>query len=348
MSPIRIGIIGAGWWAVENHIPVLQSIPNVEVTSICGSERNQLEKLQEEFGINFATENHAELLSGPNIDGVIVSSPHNFHHTHAVAALHRGLPVLCEKPMALTSSDATDLVKLVEDKNATFLIPYGWNYTELAKLAKNAVEAGEIGDVEHVLCHMASPARDLLSGTGSSVAQHSLLKPAQGTWSDRSRGGGFAHGQLTHALALLLWITDMQASQILTLTRESRTGVDLTVAMSCQFSNGATGMIGGTGTAPPDSRFQVDIRIFGTKGMLLLDIERPRLEVYRDDGKCFCPRIDHPPGQYACVEPLKVFIRLLQKELAENRSPVSLGKRVVDILDAGLRSAASRKVEFVG
>ncbi|HEX4486079.1 MAG TPA: Gfo/Idh/MocA family oxidoreductase [Terriglobales bacterium] len=341
MSGTRIGVIGAGWWATESHIPVLQAMPDVEVTCICGVDGEQLRKVQSRFGISNATEDYKELLSREDVDGVVVSSPHGFHFEHAVAALERGFPVLCEKPMALKASEAAQLVELVKAKGVPFLIPYGWNYSELARLGKLVIDEGTIGEIEHVLCHMGSPLRDLLSGTGAWVAEQSLLRPGQGTWSDPSSGGGFAHGQLTHALALMFWITGLQASEVFAMVGRSQSGSDLYNSISCRFSNGATGMLGGVGTMPRQSPFQVDIRIFGRNGMILLDVERPRFEVHLNDGTVTSSDPQQAPGAYACVEPLKTFVGLIQGKAVENRSPVWIGERVVQILDAALRSAQS-------
>jgi predicted dehydrogenase len=249
--------------------------------------------------------------------------------------------------MALKASEATHLVELVEAKRLPFLIPYGWNYCNLATLARAAVQDGAVGNVEHVLCHMGSPLRDLLSGTGSWVAEKSLFTPNPGTWSDPSTGGGFANGQLTHALGLMLWVTGLQASQVFAMVGRSESGSDLYNSITCRFSNGATGMLGGAGTVPRHSLFQVDIRIFGTKGMVLLDVERPRFEIHRNDGTSVFKDPGQQPGAYECVEPLKVFVDLIQGKSVENRSPAWLGKRVVDILEAGLRSAASAKTEAI-
>jgi predicted dehydrogenase len=347
MSLTKIGIIGAGWWATENHIPVLQALPDVQVAYICGVGREQLERIQRKFGIPSATENYEELLECEDLDGVIVSSPHGLHYRHAVAALKRGLPVLCEKPMTLKSSEAKHLAELVEAKDLPFMVPYGWNYTELATMARKAIHQGAVGDVEHVLCHMGSPLRDLLSGTGAWVAEGSPNPPEKGTWSDPSAGGGFLNGQLTHALALMFWITDLRASEVFAMVGRSESGSDLYSSISCRFSNGATGMLGGAGTVPPRSPFQVDIRIFGSQGMLLLDVERPRFEIRNNDGSVWSPPVNQTPGGYACVEPLKVFVELIQGKAVENRSPVGLGRRVVDILDASSRSAASSKIESI-
>lgn len=347
MSRTRIGVIGAGWWATESHIPVLKALPEVEVTCICGLEPENLKSVQRKFGIPHATQDYKELLSRNDLDGVIVSSPHALHYQHAVAALERGFPVLCEKPMALKASEAARLVELAEGKHLPFLIPYGWNYSNLATLAKAAIDEGAVGNVEHVLCHMGSPLRDLLSGTGAWIAEKSLFTPNQGTWSDPSTGGGFANGQLTHALGLMLWVTGLQASQVFAMVRRSEGGSDLYNSISCRFSNGATGMLGGAGTMPPHSPFQVDIRVFGNKGMVLLDVERPRFEIHRNDGTSVSKDPGQPPGSYECVEPLRVFVELIRGKAVENRSPAWLGKRVVDILEPSLRSAGTGKIEAI-
>ncbi|MGH7169791.1 MAG: gfo/Idh/MocA family oxidoreductase, partial [Gemmataceae bacterium] len=127
----------------------------------------------------------------------------------------------------------------------------------------------------------------------------------------------------------------------------SKTGADLTDAISCRFTNGATGMIGGAGTMPPKSTYQVDIRIFGTDGMLLLDIERPRLELRRRDGEQQIIDVDQKPGEYSCVEPLLTFVDLIQGKKVENRSTADLGVSVVEVLDAALRSAGSGRSQNV-
>ena len=75
MSRTRIGVIGAGWWATESHIPVLKGLPDVEVTCICGLEPENLRSVQRKFGIPHATQDYKELLSRDDLDGVVVSSP---------------------------------------------------------------------------------------------------------------------------------------------------------------------------------------------------------------------------------------------------------------------------------
>jgi len=348
MSKTRIAVLGAGWWAAENHIPVLKSRPDVEVAGICRLGREELHRAQERFGIPFGTEDYNELLALENLEGVVVSTPHYLHYEHASAALKKGLHVLCEKPMTLHASEARELANLVRLHKRHFVIPYGWNYTDYAAKAREIIQQGEIGKVEHVLCHMASALRDLFSGTGAWFAAKAFFRPQGKTWSDPAGGGGFAHGQLTHALGLLYWITNLQPTDVFCFSRSSESGADLYDAISCRFANGATGMLGGAGTMPPNSTYQVDLRIFGSEGMLLLDIERPRLEMRRNDGRNSLIPVKAQPGEYSCVEPVQRFIDLIQGKTAENRSKASLGAEVVATLEAAGRSAKSGRVEAIG
>jgi hypothetical protein len=81
--------------------------------------------------------------------------------------------------------------------------------------------------------------------------------------------------------------------------------------------------------------------------MVLLDVERPRCEIHGNDGGSVFKDSGQVPGYYECVEPLKVFVGLIQGKSVENRSPAWLGKRVVDILDAALRSARTGRTESI-
>jgi len=342
-----MGIIGAGHWAVENHIPVLKSFEDVELVAICRLGEEQLRKIQRRFDIPFATEDYRELLALDNLDGVIVSSAHHLHYEHAAAALTSGRHVLCEKPMALTAADAKSLTSLVESKNLQFVIPYGWSFTDYAAEARRRVLNGDIGTIQHVLCHMSSALRDLFSGEGAWWATESLIVPEMQTWSDPEKGGGYAYGQLTHALGLLFWISELVPVEVFAFLGPSKTGVDLTNAITCRFNNGATGMVSGAGLNPPGCPDQVDIRLFGSEGIMLLDIERPRLEVRRYDGRNFSMTMNHEPGGYACIAPLRVLIDRISGKAVENPASAQLGTRVVEVIDAAFKSARSKKLESV-
>ena len=72
MNKVKIGVIGAGWWATENHIPHLAERDEVELTSVCKLEEDQLNFVKNKFGFKFASTNYKEMLQLSELDGVII------------------------------------------------------------------------------------------------------------------------------------------------------------------------------------------------------------------------------------------------------------------------------------
>ncbi len=324
---IRLGFIGAGWWATTNHIPILAKREDVELVAVCRLGRDVLQRVKEEFGFAFATENYRELLE-QDLDGVVISSPHRFHYEHAKAALERGLHVMCEKPMALHAAEAWALVEEAQARNLQLLVPYGWHYKPF------------IGQVEYVMCHMASPTKDFFSGGGSVPTQWepTLAKPDLTTWQVKSYGGGYAHGQITHSSALMFWLTGLRAEQVSALMTAPNSQVDMYDAASVRFTSGAIGVVSGAATLPDNDKFQVDVRIFGNEGVLLLDVERERLEVRRHNGQHI--HFDIPPGEgaYSCEGPPNRFIELIHGH-GSNDSSGEVAARSVELIEAMHESA---------
>src|SRR5208337_4010740 len=111
----RLGFIGAGWWATANHMPLLAQRDDVEMIAVCRLGKAELKQVQDRFGFEFATESAEELVKHPDVNAVIVTSPHTLHHEHARLALQRGLHVLCEKPMCTRADHAQELVGLARE-----------------------------------------------------------------------------------------------------------------------------------------------------------------------------------------------------------------------------------------
>ncbi len=350
----RLGFLGAGWWATANYIPLLAQRPDVELAAVCRLGRDELRKVKDHFGFPFATEDAAELVNHPGLDAVVVTSPHTLHHAHARLALERGLHVMCDKPMCTRADDARELVRLARDKNLHLLVPYGWHYKPFVQQAKRWLDAGAVGPVQYALCHMASPIRDLLQGKkfqaedNSGQAGGQLFEPDPRTWADPAvAGGGYGHAQLSHSTGMLFWLTGLVPETAYALMSAPDARVDLYDAISVRFQGGAIGTVSGAGTVPPGgvASFQVDLRLFGPEGMLLLDCERARLELRRHDGRH--ERLDLAPdaGAYSCGGPPNNFVDLVLGKTAVNSSPGEAALRSVELLDAAYRSAASGQAE---
>ena len=357
MRKARLGFIGAGWWATANYIPLLAARDDVELVAVCRLGAAELQRVKDHFGFPFATEDAAELVKLPGLDGVVVTSPHTLHYEHARLALERGLHVMCDKPMCTRGDDARDLVRLASEKGVHLLVPYGWHYKPFVQTAKRWMDAGRIGEVQGVMCHMASPIRDLLQGKrfvtegNSGQAGEVLFEPDPRTWADPLiAGGGYGHAQLSHSTGLLSLLTGLMPEAVHAFMAAPGARVDVYDAISVRFAGGAVGTVSGAGTVPPTgaASYQVDLRLFGSEGMLLLDCERARLELRRHDGTSDRLDLAADAGAYSCDGPPANFVELILGKTDVNHSPGEVAMRSVLLLDAAYRSALSGRVERVG
>jgi len=353
---VRLGFIGAGWWATANYMPILAPRADVELTAVCRLGQAELRQVKERFGFHFATEDAEELVNYSGLDAVVVTSPHTLHYNHARRVLERGLHVMCDKPMCTHGGHARELVRLAREKGVHLLVPYGWHYKPFVQQAKRWLDDGAIGRVQFALCHMASPIRDLLQGKHFAVEGNTgqaggvLFEPDPKTWADpKVAGGGYGHAQLSHSTGMLFWLTGLVPQSVYALMAAPDAPVDLYDALSVRFEGGAIGTVSGAGTVPPSGMvsYQVDLRLFGSEGMLLLDCERARLEMRRHDGRH--AQLDLPPdaGAYSCDGPPHNCIDLIVGKTNVNWSPGETAMRSVLLLDAAYRSAVSGQVERV-
>src|SRR5439155_10806236 len=222
------------------------------------------------------------------------------------------------------------------------LVPYGWNYKPFVRQAKRWLDEGLIGEVQYVLCHMASPIRALLQGQRFLVQDVSgqaggvMFEPDPKTWADpQVAGGGYGHAQLSHSTGMLCWLTGLVPESVYALMSAPGARVDLYDAVSVRFAGGAIGTVSGAGTVPPSGKaqYQVDLRIFGTEGLLMLDCERARLDLRRHDGKNERVELSADAGAYSCDGPPHNFIDLVLGKTSQNWSPGEAAMRSVLLLD---------------
>src|SRR5215469_4365150 len=150
MKKVRIGIIGAGWWATSAHIPAVKSHPGAELVAVQSREKSNCEKIARDFGAKHAFVDYRELLALKELDAVIVSSTPNVHFTQARAALERGLHVLVEKPMTFTADEARELVEAAAQKKAQLLVSCPWHYTAHGQEARRLIHSGALGQIKMI------------------------------------------------------------------------------------------------------------------------------------------------------------------------------------------------------
>jgi predicted dehydrogenase len=152
--PIRLAIIGSGHrgWA---HLAILKSLPQYQVVALADPTPEFLDR-----GASLAPgartySDYRNLLKERNdIDAVVVITPSFLHAEVTIAALNRGLPVLCEKPMATTVEDANRMIEASRSSGKLLYIGFQKRLTPAHMRMHELIAAGEIGTVQFVSANL--------------------------------------------------------------------------------------------------------------------------------------------------------------------------------------------------
>ncbi len=347
MAKVRVGVIGAGSWALASHLPNLATHGDLEFVGVSRKGSDVLTRIKDQYGFQMASEDYRDVLNA-GIDICVIGSPTGLHHEHAKAALEAGAHVMCEKPVTIDPNDAWDISKTADAVGKKLFIAFGWNYMPIATQAKDLMEKYGIGNLEHMTIHMSSITRELLSNTGAYPDANPDTLPEQSTWTDpRFSGGGYGQAQLSHAFGMALWLTGARTESGFALMSSPMSApVELHDAIAYRFDGGAIGAVsGGSAHVGAHKNYHaVEIRAIGDEGQLLFDLERAAVWLFHK-GTNHRLELNDDDGYYNCKGPIDALVAAGKGEKFTNCSPGELGARTVEALDIAYRSAASGKLE---
>jgi predicted dehydrogenase len=350
MAKLRLGVIGAGAWAVTSHLPnFAKRRDEVEFVAVARKGKELLATIKGDWGFQFASEDYRDVIDA-GIDICLVSSPHGLHYEHTKAALEADAHVLCEKPFTVDPAHGWELVRIAGERSRHLVLGFGWNYLPWMREAKRLMDEHGIGEIEECAIHMSSVTRELLANLAAYPQVGLSPPPEPETWTDPRNGGGYGQAQLTHALGAALWLTGMRGEAVFALMKAVLDApVEHYDACVIRYANGAIGTMAGAAAHldAHENRHQLAIRAMGSEGELVIDIGRDHLWLQRADGFAAMPELEPNALFYDCDGPPNALIDLALGKDVENCSPGELGARAVEILDAAYRSAASGRLEQV-
>jgi len=110
MSKIRWGVLSTAKIGIEKVIPAMQQSEFCEIVAIASSRIEKAQAAAKKLGIPKAYGAYEELLNAPEIDAVYIPLPNHLHVPWSIKALGAGKHVLCEKPLAITATEANQLL----------------------------------------------------------------------------------------------------------------------------------------------------------------------------------------------------------------------------------------------
>lgn len=148
---INAAVIGTGF--IGNvHVQALRRT-GVGVKGVMGSSPERSREKAAEISVEKAYASLEDLLADDSIDVVHVTSPNHAHYSQVKAILGAGKHVICEKPLALNSSQSSELVELARAAKKVCAVCYNIRFYPLNQHARGMVQSGELGDIRFVTGH---------------------------------------------------------------------------------------------------------------------------------------------------------------------------------------------------
>ena len=147
---VRWGILGCAAIAVNKVIPAMQRSELCEVTAIASRDAPRAAAAAAELGIARHYDDYQELLDDPDIEAVYIPLPNHLHAPWTLRAAAAGKHVLCEKPLAMSSAEAQEMVDGCATAGVLLMEAFMYRLHPLWIRVRELVRDGTIGDLEAI------------------------------------------------------------------------------------------------------------------------------------------------------------------------------------------------------
>jgi predicted dehydrogenase len=282
-TPLRAGIAGAGSWARAAHLPALLANPAVEIVAVADALKASRAAVAPLLPTGCAIHEDAlAMLAQEQLDLVCIVTPDAAHPAQVRAAVEAGTHIVCEKPLAISASEAWELTRLVEDARLVNRVGFTVRYSPAMTAMHALMVSGAIGE-PHLLLGLQQNGQFL-----------DPVKPFHWKMDKAIAGGGAIVEYGVHTLDLALWlggpVRRAQAiGQTLVSKRPLADGsgmrtveVDDSTGWLIEYGNGGKG-IGHAGWATPGRMPGLEIRVYGSQGAAKVEMS----DQYPGDEACW-------------------------------------------------------------
>jgi len=187
----RVGIVGASFGALV-HAPAFAAQGRFDVVAIASP--NRASEVARRRNIAHAFPSVEAMLAATDLDVVSIAAPPFEHYRAVLAALERGMHVLCEKPFALDVGEAQTMLAAAERAGTVCALAHEFRYVPARLALRELVENGHLG-----------PLRAIEVTTALSFLRADGGRP-NSWWFQRVRGGGISGAILSHGVDLASWL----------------------------------------------------------------------------------------------------------------------------------------------
>jgi len=353
--------------------PLFFDVPVRPVMKLaCGRHEDQLRAFADNWGWEETSTDWQEVVARDDIDIVDISTPTYLHHDIVVAAAKAGKHIFCEKPIALDSGQAKAMYEAAQASGVTHYLNHNYRRCPAVVLARQMIDQGKLGRLFHwrgtyLQSWIIDPTFPLIwqlrketagAGPHADLNSHSV---------DLAR---YLVGEIKTVAAMTTnFVTERPVpdeadetafSAVTKATKKGRVTVEDAAFMVVEFENGALGSFEASRFATGRKNFNC-FEIYGEKGAVAFNLERMNeLQYFSSDDPTCCQGFrtilvtepEHPyvaawwpPGhiigyEHEFVHAVVDFLKAVDSA-AEIRPNLFDGMKIMQVLDAGLASAAS-------
>jgi predicted dehydrogenase len=325
-NQLGAGLIGCGYqgqWLAK----AAAALDEFRLTACTDPDNEAIEEVTS-IADHMQVEDSAEaLIARPDMDVVLIATPHHLLQPYALQAVAAGKHVLAEKPIALNAKQALELETAVAQNGVTYMAGYSFRYFPPVAEAKCLIDGGVIGEIQTISAGMSLP--DVLSG-----------------WTAEPESGGGILGYFgCHMVDRVLWFIDDNPVEVSAkVIYHPDYGVDMTSLFQVQFERGSIAQFNICGSAT--GRFDF-AHFCGRDGHLYLSMAAfPNYELtvssqVREEyetPQTTTMALDRPT---AVLQKMEAELHDFAQAVRENRqSPITVadGRKCLQVLDAVIAS----------
>lgn len=225
MNKTRIAVAGAGYIG-QAHMDAALASSTVQLSAIVDPSPNSVATAAK-YGVPRYTSLAELFFSADKPDGVILATPNQLHLAHAKECMDAGVPILLEKPITVTVSEAEELVAYQHKRDATILIGHHRAHSPIMAKAKEVIDSGKLGKLVAVM--------------GSAL----FVKPDHyfddGPWRREIGAGPILLNMIHEVHNLRMLCGEIASVQAITSHAVRGFAVEDTVAVNLRFTSGCLG-----------------------------------------------------------------------------------------------------------
>ena len=223
-SKVNLGILGAGNFASTTIMPILKELKkDCQVLGVASSTGLSAQSLATNFKIKNKYTTEEEILNSPEIDAVLILTPHFNHAELVIKALSKGKAIYVEKPLALTSTSLVEIEEAIYNAdNPKLFIGFNRRFSEATQFVK----------------------QKLIQNPANSISFRFSVPPLdKDHWTNiKEIGGGRVVGEAIHAIDLACYLFDSLPQSISSsapIDKENNEVNENQVFINVNFANGA-------------------------------------------------------------------------------------------------------------